>query len=97
MLHGDSLTFYYKPEVQQGPRELQYGLIAEEVAAVNPDLVEHSPSGEPFTVRYQALVPMLLSELRRQDRQPGGAGSPAPSAGRAVHGARAAPLRSGRS
>ena len=63
------VSFYYKPEVQSGPRQLQYGLIAEEVAAVNPDLVEYSETGEPFSVRYQLLAPMLLNEVQREDRQ----------------------------
>jgi hypothetical protein len=63
------VTFYYKPEVQSGPRELQYGLIAEEVAAVDPNLVAYSATGEPFTVRFQLLAPMLLNELQRQDAQ----------------------------
>jgi hypothetical protein len=63
------VTFYYKPEVQRGERQLQYGLIAEEVAAVYPELVEYSDTGEPFSVRYQLLGTMLLNELQRQDHQ----------------------------
>ena len=63
------VTFYYKPEVQSDARQLQYGLIAEEVAAVYPELVEYSGTGEPFSVRYQLLGTMLLNELQRQDRQ----------------------------
>ena len=63
------VKFYYKQGVLGGARQLQYGLIAEEVAAVYPELVEYSESGEPFTVRYQLLGTMLLNELQRQDRQ----------------------------
>jgi len=63
------VTFYYKQAQQGGPRQLQYGLIAEEVAAVYPELVEYSDSGEPFTVRYHLLGAMLLNEVQRQDRQ----------------------------
>lgn len=63
------VTFYYKQTEPVGSRELQYGLIAEEVAAVYPELVEYSETGEPFTVRYQLLGPMLLNEVQKQDRQ----------------------------
>jgi hypothetical protein len=59
------VTFYYK----EGPRELQYGLIAEEVASVYPELVDYSETGEPYTVRYHVLGSMLLNELQSQDRQ----------------------------
>ena len=44
----------------------QYGLIAEEVAAVMPDLVQFSDAGEPETVRYHFLPPLLLKELQNQ-------------------------------
>ncbi len=63
------VTFYYKQAQQGGPRQVQYGLIAEEVAAVYPELVEYSDTGEPFTVRYHLLSTMLLNEVQRQDRQ----------------------------
>jgi hypothetical protein len=61
--------FYYTPDVQAGPRQLNYGLIAEEVASVYPELVEYSATGEPFSVRYQVLDAMLLNELQRRHRQ----------------------------
>jgi hypothetical protein len=63
------VTFHYKPGVAGANGQLQYGLIAEEVAAVYPELVERSADGEPFTVRYHVLAPMLLNELQRQDRR----------------------------
>jgi hypothetical protein len=63
------VTFHYKEGVEGTGRELQYGLIAEEVAKVYPELVQYSATGEPFTVRYQLLGTMLLNELQRQDRQ----------------------------
>jgi len=63
------VTFYYKQTEQSGPRQLQYGLVAEEVAEVYPELVEYSETGEPFAVRYHLLGPMLLNEVQRQDRQ----------------------------
>jgi hypothetical protein len=42
----------------------QYGLIAEEVAEVAPDLVITEENGEPYTVRYEQLVPLLLNEVQ---------------------------------
>ena len=59
------VTFRYKPEVQQGERPLEYGLIAEEVAEVFPDLVVYDEEGQPFTVKYHLLSSMLLNELQR--------------------------------
>ena len=63
------VTFFYKQSEQSGPRQLQYGLIAEEVAEVYPELVEYSETGEPFTVRYHLLGSMLLNEVQKQDHQ----------------------------
>ena len=63
------VTFHYKAELDKGERLLQYGLIAEEVAEVYPELVQHGNSGEPLTVRYHELSPMLLNEVQRQHRQ----------------------------
>lgn len=62
------VTFYYKPEYDRGPRSRQYGLIAEEVARVFPDLVAYNPDGTPYTVRYQYLSIMLLNEFQKQVR-----------------------------
>jgi len=47
---------------------LQYGLVAEEVARVYPELVAYDHDGEPLTVRYQELNAMLLNELQKQAR-----------------------------
>ena len=60
------VTFYYKPEYAAGSRLLQYGLIAEEVAEVYPGLVQYNDQGEPNSVYYQFLAPMLLNELQKQ-------------------------------
>ena len=46
----------------------QYGLIAEEVAEVMPELVQFSSTGQPETVRYHFLAPLMLNELQRQQR-----------------------------
>ena len=48
------VTFHYKPEYSESAPSLQYGLIAEEVAEVYPDLVQYDKDGKPFTVQYQA-------------------------------------------
>jgi hypothetical protein len=45
---------------------MQYGLIAEEVAEVYPDLVARSADGQIQTVKYQVLDSMLLNELQKQ-------------------------------
>jgi hypothetical protein len=60
------VTFFYKPEYDDGSHILQYGLIAEEVAKVYPDLVVYDADGQPQTVRYHLLTPMLLNELQKQ-------------------------------
>src|SRR5205814_1727910 len=48
---------------------LQYGLIAEEVEAVYPELVTRDAEGRPDSVMYQFLAPMLLNEVQKQHRQ----------------------------
>jgi len=60
------VSFHYQqdPEGQQ-----QYGLIAEEVDRVYPELVTHTAAGEAESIQYHALIPMLLNELQRQQRQ----------------------------
>jgi hypothetical protein len=63
------VTFYYKHEYDNGSRTLQYGLIAEEVAKVFPELVAYNPDGTPYTVRYQFLSSMLLNEVQKQYRR----------------------------
>jgi hypothetical protein len=69
------VVFRYRPEVQTAERPLEYGLIAEEVAEVFPELVVYDDDGEPFTVKYHLLASMLLNELEklrdRYDRELG--------------------------
>jgi len=60
------VTFHYQPQYDDGRRILQYGLIAEEVAAVDPGLVEYGPDGKPLTVRYHFVNAMLLGEVQQQ-------------------------------
>ena len=60
------VTFRYKTD-QQGTK--QYGLIAEEVDRVYPELVVHDADGKVMAVRYSMLTSMLLNELQKQTRK----------------------------
>jgi hypothetical protein len=60
------VTFFYKSEYDKWQRTLQYGLIAEEVAKVYPELVAYDNDGQPYSVRYQYLASMLLNEVQKQ-------------------------------
>jgi Chaperone of endosialidase len=60
------VTFRYKSDNTETP---QYGLIAEEVAEVNPDLVVRDKDGEINTVRYEAVNAMLLNEFLKEHRK----------------------------
>jgi hypothetical protein len=57
------VTFHYKSDKAGIP---QFGLIAEEVAEVNPDLVVRDENGEIYTVRYDAVNAMLLNEFLKE-------------------------------
>jgi len=59
------VTFHYKSDGTSTP---QFGLIAEEVAEVNPDLVARDQNGEIYTVRYDAVNAMLLNEFLKEHR-----------------------------
>ena len=60
------VTFHYKSDKTNAP---QFGLIAEEVAEVNPNLVVHDENGEIYTVRYDAVNAMLLNEFLKEHRK----------------------------
>lgn len=61
------VTFQYKPEIDpQGTS--QFGLVAEDVARVDPDLVARDDKGKIYTVRYQAVSAMLLNEFLKEHR-----------------------------
>ena len=62
------VTFHYRDRAAAGDLRRQYGLIAEEVAKVAPDLVAHSADGGIESVFYQHLPPMLLNEYQKQQR-----------------------------
>ena len=59
------MTFHLKTEPQG---TLQYGLIAEEVTKVYPDLVVHNAEGQIDGVRYDELAPILLTQVQAQQR-----------------------------
>ncbi len=63
------VNFFYKPEYDDGSHLLQYGLIAEEVADVYPEMVSYDNDGQIMTVKYQLLAPMLLNEVQKQNAQ----------------------------
>ncbi len=60
------VTFQYKSDTNGRP---QFGLIAEEVAEVNPDLVVRDKKGEVYTVRYDTINAMLLNEFLKEHRK----------------------------
>jgi hypothetical protein len=60
------VMFHYKSDKKNAP---QYGLIAEEVAKVNPDLVVRDKNGEIYTVRYDQVNAMLLNEFLKEHRK----------------------------
>jgi trimeric autotransporter adhesin len=62
------VTFSYKEKVDPNCAP-QFGLIAEDVEKVNPDLVVRDSSGKPFTVRYEAVNAMLLNEFLKAHRR----------------------------
>ena len=63
------VTFHYKQAEQDGSKPLQYGLIAEEVAEVMPDLVVYNEDGTPESVAYQVLPSLLLNEYQKQNQK----------------------------
>jgi len=60
------VTFHYKSDKTGTP---QFGLIAEEVAEVNPDLVARDKDGEIYTVRYDQINAMLLNEFLKEHKK----------------------------
>jgi hypothetical protein len=62
------VTFHYKKADAAGEKPLQFGLIAEEVAAVMPELVVNNKDGQPETVAYHLLPALLLNELQKEHR-----------------------------
>ncbi len=62
------VTVRYKKELD--PEGIpQFGLVAEQVAKVNPDLVARDAEGKVYTVRYEAVNAMLLNEFLKEHRK----------------------------
>ena len=60
------VTFHYKSDKTN---RSEFGLIAEKVAEINPDLVVRDENGEIYTVRYEAVNAMLLNEFLKEHRK----------------------------
>jgi hypothetical protein len=63
-----SVTFRYKSKIDRSGT-LQFGLVAEEVEKVNPNLVVHDKEGNPYSVRYDQVNAMLLNEFLKAHRK----------------------------
>jgi hypothetical protein len=64
------VAFRYREHARMDPETpLQFGLLAEEVAEVFPELVVVDGEGRPETVKYHLLAALLLNELQRADRE----------------------------
>jgi uncharacterized coiled-coil protein SlyX len=61
------VTFRYKKEIDP-ERLLQFGLVAEEVEKVNPNLVVRDKEGKPYSVRYEQVNAMLLNEFLKEHK-----------------------------
>jgi hypothetical protein len=68
ILEVEPVTFHYKKEIDPDAVS-QFGLIAEKLAGVSPDLVGRDDQGKPFTVRYDAVNAMLLNEFLKEHRR----------------------------
>jgi Chaperone of endosialidase len=62
------VTFRYKKEIDPAGKS-QFGLVAEEVEKVNPDLVVRDKEGKPYSVRYDQVNAMLLNEFLKEHRK----------------------------
>ena len=62
------VSFRYKKEIDPTGRT-QFGLVAEDVEKVNPDLVVRDKEGKPYTVRYDQVNAMLLNEFLKEHRK----------------------------
>ena len=62
------VTFRYRHELDPAGTP-QFGLVAEDVEKVNPDLVARDEQGKPYTVRYEAVNAMLLNEFLKEHRE----------------------------
>jgi trimeric autotransporter adhesin len=63
------VTFHYKNRDDKNNKTPQFGLIAEDVAEVNPDLVARDNDGKIYTVRYDAVNALLLNEFLKEHKK----------------------------
>jgi hypothetical protein len=68
LLDLQPVTFRYKQASPDGSQPLQYGLIAEQVAKVYPELAVYGRDGQVETLQYQQLPAMLLNEIQKQQK-----------------------------
>ena len=61
------VTFRYKKELDPD-RTPEFGLVAEDVEKINPDLIARDAGGKVYTVRYDAVNAMLLNEFLKEHR-----------------------------
>jgi hypothetical protein len=64
----EPVTFRYKHELDPGAIP-QFGIVAEQVEKVNPDLVARDEQGKVYTVRYEMVNAMLLNEFLKEHRK----------------------------
>ena len=64
----EPVTFHYKKELDPVGGS-QFGLVAEQVVKVNPDLVVRDKEGKPYSVRYDQVNAMLLNEFLKEHRK----------------------------
>jgi hypothetical protein len=64
----EPVTFRYKKEIDPAGTS-QFGLVAEEVEKINPDLVVRDKEGKTYSVRYEAVNAMLLNEFLKEHRK----------------------------
>ena len=62
------VSFRYKTELD-ADRIPQFGLVAEEVEKVNPDLIVRDKDGKPYSVRYEQVNAMLLNEFLKEHKK----------------------------
>src|SRR5881392_1857668 len=62
------VTFRYKKEID-GAGTQQFGLVAEDVEKVNPELIVRDKEGKPYSVRYDQINAMLLNEFLKEHRK----------------------------
>jgi hypothetical protein len=70
LLSLQPVTYRYKPQIDPAGAP-QFGLVAEDVARIDPDLVVRDAAGQPYSVRYEAVDAMLLNEFLKEHQRVG--------------------------